>query len=433
MKTVLVTLALIAASLSLISVATTDLTGIGQTATEASQPTELQTDEPQPAQQPPAEASDYSAALPSELGRLRAALNSNREELQWVQDLLQQAGETLYWAQTRHQQSAIMQRRLEDQLIAVTAAYEARQAQVAELAGELNAVKASLSANHQQGDDTRAHIQALEHEREQLRQALANRDQQLAVMEKELHTARSDLKQAQALSAKQQTADASIQAQSCRAQHAALNEELKNLRLSETDARQSLVDANAARYELRTELAACSENLIQAKASNKTADRASFATIETATGKPVSTPAGSHTAAETTSDAKPQTNAEAQNPIDSPVSLQGVKFRYDSYELTEESRAILDRVAAVLRKQKHVVHEVAGHTDSQGDPAYNQRLSQKRAETVRKYLIARGVDAGKLKARGYGGSHPIADNSTWAGLVSNRRVELRGINADRKL
>ena len=133
-------------------------------------------------------------------------------------------------------------------------------------------------------------------------------------------------------------------------------------------------------------------------------------------------------AAATGSADSPSKDSNAVSLNDNPVSLQGVKFRYNSYELTDESRAILDQVAVVLRKQTHVLHEVAGHTDSQGDPAYNLRLSQRRAETVRKYLISRGVDAGNLKAHGYGGLQPIADNSTWAGLVSNRRVELRGIH-----
>jgi len=335
-----------------------------------------------------------AAPLPSELEHLRAALGSNREELQWVQELLQQAGETLYWAQTRHQQNAIMQQTLEDQLAAVVAAYEARQTQATQLAGELKAVKASLSANDWQDCDTQARIQALENEREQLRQALANRDQQLAMMDKELQ--------------------------------AALNDELTGLRLSETDARQSLVNANTARYRLQTELAACSESLIQTKAS--------FASIEVAAGQPASTPARSDAvpkaepAAAGSADSL-RKDSDADSLDDSPVSLQGVKFRYDSSELTDESRAILDRVAAVWRKQTtHTLHEVAGHTDSQGDPAYNLRLSQRRAETVRKYLISRGVDAGNLKAQGYGGLQPIADNSTWAGLVSNRRVELRGIH-----
>ena len=428
MKTVLITLAFIAASLSLISAATPDLTDSGQPATEPGRQAEHRTAYPQPVQPPPHARAFSSPAtpLPSELERLRAALGSNREELQWVQELLQQAGETLYWAQTRHQQSAIMQRTLEDQLAAVAVAYEARQTQVTQLAGELKAVKASLSANNWQDSDTQAHIQALEDEREQLRHALANRDQQLAMMEKELQTARADLQQAQAetVAARQQVSSSSHdQDQTCRTQHAVLNDQLTGLRLSETDARQSLLKANTARYQLQTELGACSESLIQAKAS--------FASMEAA--QPPSTPARSDAVPETEPSAagsvdSPPQDSDADSLSNSPLSLQGVKFRYDSSELTDESRAILDQVAAVLRKQAHARHEVAGHTDSQGAPGYNLRLSQRRADTVRKYLISRGVDAGNLKARGYGGVQPVADNSTWAGLVSNRRVELRGIH-----
>jgi outer membrane protein OmpA-like peptidoglycan-associated protein len=413
MKTVLITLAFIAASLSLISVASLDLTGSGQTATAADRQTEHRAAEPQPAQHPPQASALSGRATPltGELEQLRAALDSNREELQWVQELLQQAGETLYWAQTRHQQSAIMQHSLEDQLIAVTAAHEARQAQVVQLAGELKAVKASLSANNWPDSDTQARIQALEDERDQLRHALAKRDQQLATMEQQLQTAHADLRQAQTLPASQPVSSSDNRHQICQAQYAALNDKLTSLRRSETDARQSLVTANAARYQLQTELAACSENLIQAKAS--------FASMEVSAAP----------AEATSPEAEPAAGGSEDNLSTSSVSLQGVKFRYDSSELTEESRAILDQVAAVLRKQTtHTLHEVAGHTDSQGDPAYNLKLSQRRAETVRQYLISRGVDARHLKARGYGGVQPIADNSTWAGLVSNRRVELRGIH-----
>ena len=299
-----------------------------------------------------------------------------------------------------------MQHNLEDQLIAVTAAHEARQAQVTQLASELSAVKASLSATSRPDSDILAQLQALEDERDQLRDALTSRDQQLAMMERELQTARADLQQAQTLAASQATAGNDKRYQACQTQQAALTEKLTSLRLSETDARQSLVTANSARYRLQTELAACSENLVQAKAN--------FASMEVSAA-----PAKTETAAA----------ASAGNPKDSPVSLQGVKFRYDSADLTDESRAILDRVAATLRKQTaHTQLEIAGHTDSQGDPAYNLRLSQQRAETVMKYLISRGVDARQLKARGYGGVQPIADNSTWAGLVSNRRVELREIH-----
>ena len=408
MKTVLITLAFVAASLSLISVATPDLTGSGQTATAAGAQAGHQTSEAPPAQRPNQARNLPAPATPlaAELEQLRAALDSNREELQWVHELLQQAGETLYWAQTRHQQSAIMQHNLEDQLIAVTAAHDARQAQVAQLAGELNEVKASLSATNRPDSDILAQVQALEDERDQLRDALTSRDQQLVVMEKELQAARADLEQAQTLAASQAAAGNDHRYQACQTQQATLKEKLTSLRLSETDARQSLVTANSARYRLQTELAACSENLIQAKAN--------FASMEVSAA-----PAKTETAA----------TASTDSPKDSRVSLQGVKFRYDSADLTDESRAILDRVAATLRKQTaHTQLEIAGHTDSQGDPAYNLRLSQRRAETVMKYLISRGVDARQLKARGYGGVQPIADNRTWAGLVSNRRVELHEIH-----
>jgi len=69
--------------------------------------------------------------------------------------------------------------------------------------------------------------------------------------------------------------------------------------------------------------------------------------------------------------------------------------------------------------------EVAGHTDAQGDRDYNQHLSQQRAEAVRDYLVAHGVNADNITARGFGSRQPLADNSTREGLLKNRRVELR--------
>jgi outer membrane protein OmpA-like peptidoglycan-associated protein len=425
MKTVLVTLAIVAASLSLISTATPDSTDTEPTADAAGTQAQAAGSDPQQSQQAPSAPME---PLPAQLEQLRSALNNNREELQWVQDLLQQAGETLYWAQTRHHQSVMMQQALEDQLAATAAAYADRQAQLTELAGELTAVKASLSEQQWESSNTQAQMRALVEERDQLRRALAERDQQLAEMDKALKTARADLQQARAekVAVSRQASGGDSRYQACQSQHAALNDELAELRRSETDARQSLVKANAERYRLRTDLATCSTNLVQA--------RASFASMEAATEPPATTPfeaapiAPPAPAATTGGEAASgQQDGEADTQTDSPVSLQGVKFRYDSSELTDESRAILDEVAVLLRKQPHTRHEVAGHTDSQGDPGYNLRLSQRRAEKVRQYLIARGVDAGKLKARGYGGLQPIADNSTWAGLVSNRRVELRAI------
>ncbi|MFC1774511.1 OmpA family protein, partial [Pseudomonadota bacterium] len=107
------------------------------------------------------------------------------------------------------------------------------------------------------------------------------------------------------------------------------------------------------------------------------------------------------------------------------INLQGVNFLYDSHELTPEAQRILDRVADILSQQPDLRLEVAGHTDAQGDPAYNQWLSLKRAEAVRDYMVAQGVNPNHIGAGGYGGQRPIADNTTKEGLRMNRRVELR--------
>ena len=69
--------------------------------------------------------------------------------------------------------------------------------------------------------------------------------------------------------------------------------------------------------------------------------------------------------------------------------------------------------------------EVAGHTDSVGNADYNEELSRQRAESVRQYLLDRGVAADRVSARGYGELDPIASNETESGRAMNRRVEFR--------
>ena len=68
--------------------------------------------------------------------------------------------------------------------------------------------------------------------------------------------------------------------------------------------------------------------------------------------------------------------------------------------------------------------EIAGHTDSVGTDEYNMGLSLRRAESVRNYLVDKGIPADRLTIRGYGESQPVADNATAEGRFQNRRVEL---------
>lgn len=107
------------------------------------------------------------------------------------------------------------------------------------------------------------------------------------------------------------------------------------------------------------------------------------------------------------------------------TSLRGVSFLPNSDRLTAEGRATLDGVAATLQGQSGLKTEIAGHTDSLGSEGYNMLLSQRRADAVRKYLVSKGVDEGRLTAVGYGELEPVDSNDTNEGRQNNRRVEFR--------
>jgi OOP family OmpA-OmpF porin len=102
-----------------------------------------------------------------------------------------------------------------------------------------------------------------------------------------------------------------------------------------------------------------------------------------------------------------------------------VEFEVDSAKLLAESNKVLDFVAEVMKKNPDIkLVEVQGHTDASGKAQKNLVLSQKRAESVRAYLIATGgIAAGRLQAKGYGQEKPVADNDTPEGKQKNRRVE----------
>lgn len=108
-----------------------------------------------------------------------------------------------------------------------------------------------------------------------------------------------------------------------------------------------------------------------------------------------------------------------------PLVLRGVNFEFNSAVLTGESSQVLSEVAASLMAYPEVVVEVAGHTDNVGVASTNRSLSLARALSVRAFLIAQGVPAAQLLARGFGPDQPVASNRTEAGRAQNRRVELR--------
>jgi len=110
--------------------------------------------------------------------------------------------------------------------------------------------------------------------------------------------------------------------------------------------------------------------------------------------------------------------------VEAVIELKGVHFDFDRDTLRPEAADILDQAAALLSSHERVMVEVAGHTDSIGSEEYNQGLSERRANTVRDYLIGKGVSASRLSATGYGEARPVASNDTRDGRHENRRVEL---------
>jgi len=106
------------------------------------------------------------------------------------------------------------------------------------------------------------------------------------------------------------------------------------------------------------------------------------------------------------------------------IVLKGVNFDFDSAKLTPASEKVLDEVVALLKLRTGAPATIGGHTDSKGKHAYNMKLSERRAEAVRAYLVAKGIAAGSLTATGYGETQPIASNATEEGRAQNRRVTL---------
>ena len=109
--------------------------------------------------------------------------------------------------------------------------------------------------------------------------------------------------------------------------------------------------------------------------------------------------------------------------IQQKVVVRAVDFEFNSTNLTFPARQTLDEVSAALVKQPDLQVEIQGYTDSVGSVSYNLNLSQRRAESVKAYLVSKGVSASGLTAKGYGKADPIATNATAEGRAQNRRVD----------
>jgi len=108
--------------------------------------------------------------------------------------------------------------------------------------------------------------------------------------------------------------------------------------------------------------------------------------------------------------------------------LVGVNFDFNKSSLTNESYPVLWHATQVLLSNPDLKVEIAGHTDGIGSDDYNLKLSEKRSQTVKDYLVARGVAADRMVVKGYGKSQPIASNDDAKGRAMNRRIEFKVMN-----
>lgn len=115
----------------------------------------------------------------------------------------------------------------------------------------------------------------------------------------------------------------------------------------------------------------------------------------------------------------------AQQVLDQTLANRIVEFEEGSARLTAAGQQVLESLLPVLRQFENRRFEVVGHTDSTGSRELNLQLSQARADSVKAYLVARGVAAVRIQTAGAGPDRPLADNSTATGRTRNRRIEFR--------
>jgi OOP family OmpA-OmpF porin len=106
------------------------------------------------------------------------------------------------------------------------------------------------------------------------------------------------------------------------------------------------------------------------------------------------------------------------------IVLRGVNFDFDKSNIRPDAVPILEQACSILKQEASINVVCQGYTDSIGTDAYNQKLSERRANSVREWLVKCGISPSRLSAKGFGETNPVASNATPEGRAQNRRTEL---------
>ena len=105
------------------------------------------------------------------------------------------------------------------------------------------------------------------------------------------------------------------------------------------------------------------------------------------------------------------------------IVLRGINFETNKFKVLPESEWILEKARASMKATPDATIVISGHTDSVGSDDANRTLSQKRAQAVKDWLVAKGINTGRMKVVGKGEMEPMATNETEDGRAQNRRIE----------
>lgn len=112
------------------------------------------------------------------------------------------------------------------------------------------------------------------------------------------------------------------------------------------------------------------------------------------------------------------------------VRLSRLNFSQGKAVISPDSYGELDEVVAMMRDNEKMVIQLEGHTDYLGDPRANLKLSERRVEAVKKYLVGKGISRRRVKTKAFGGTRPVSRESTAEAREANRRVEMRILKSD---